>query len=98
MLLYVDDIIMASQDFDYLEEIKALFCSRYEMTDLGECKKYLDVRITRTKEGLAMDQTEYAESIINKYADYLGNRKVKKTPLPSNVNERISQEENLSND
>ena len=40
-----------------------------------------------------MDQTEYAESVINKYAHYLGNRKVKKTPLPSNVNERISQEE-----
>ena len=37
-----------------------------------------------------MDQTEYAESVINKYAHYL---KVKKTPLPSNVNERISQDE-----
>jgi hypothetical protein len=63
------------------------------MTDLGKCKKYLNVRIIRTKEKLAMDQTEYAESVINKYAHYLGNRKVKKTPLPSNVNERISQEE-----
>ncbi len=51
------------------------------------------VYIIRTKEKLAMDQTEYAESVINKYAHYLGNRKVKKTPLPSNVNERISQEE-----
>ena len=98
MLLYVDDIIIASQDFEYLKEIKAQFCSRYEMTDLGECKKYLNVRITRTKESLTMDQTEYAESIIKKYSDYLGNRKAKKTPLPSNVNERLSQEENLSDE
>jgi len=58
------------------------------MTNLGKCKKYLN------EESLAKNQTEYAESvIINKYAHYLGNRKVKKTPLPSNVNERISQEE-----
>ena len=45
-----------------------------------------------------MDQTEYAESVINKYAHYLGNRKTKKTPLPSNVNERLSQKENLSDE
>ena len=38
------------------------------MTDLGKCKKYLNVRIIRTKEKLAMDQTEYPEFVINKYA------------------------------
>jgi hypothetical protein len=64
MLLYVDDIIIASQDFDYLKEIKTQFCWRYEMTDLGECKKYLNVRITRTKESLTTDQTEYSLRII----------------------------------
>lgn len=96
ILVYVDDIIIASQDLEYLIEIKTQFCSKYEMTDLGECKKYLNVRITRTKESLMMDQTEYAESVIHKYSVYLGERKVKKTPLPSNVNERLTQKENLS--
>jgi hypothetical protein len=38
------------------------------MPDLGECNKYLNVRISWTKENLTMDLTEYAESIINKYA------------------------------
>jgi hypothetical protein len=98
LLLYVDDIIIASQDFEYLKEIKSQFCSRYEMTDLGECRKYLNVRITRTKESLTMDQSEYAQSIINKYSNYLGNRKAKKTPLPSNVNERLAIEEDLSDE
>ena len=45
-----------------------------------------------------MDQSEYAQSIINKYSNYLGNRKAKKTPLPSNVNERLAIEENLSDE
>jgi hypothetical protein len=45
-----------------------------------------------------MDQSEYAQSIINKYSNYLGNRKAKKTPLPSNVNERLAIEEDLSDE
>jgi predicted DNA-binding protein len=40
------------------------------MTDLGECKKYLNVRITRAK---SITQTEYVEFIVDKYADYLLN-------------------------
>ena len=51
-----------------LSQVKIKFCADYEMTNLGECKKYLNVRITRTKESLTMDQTKYAEFIMNKYS------------------------------
>jgi hypothetical protein len=44
MLLFVDDVIIASQDFDCLKEIKAQFCLRYKMIGLDECKKYLVLR------------------------------------------------------
>jgi hypothetical protein len=54
---------------------------------------YLSAYHTDHQESLTMDQTEYAESIINKYADYLGNRKIKKTSRPSDREIERSRED-----
>ena len=92
ILVYVDDIIIASKDECYIDEIKAAFTARFDMTDCGELKHYLNVRITRTGEYIAMDQTAFCDSILEKFASWMGPAtKTRKYPLPGDASDRLFQ-------
>jgi len=49
MLLYVDDILIASKNMKHVSELKALLGSEFEMKDLGEAKKILGMEIDRNR-------------------------------------------------
>ena len=62
------------------------------MTDCGELKHYLNVRITRTGEYIAMDQTAFCDSILEKFASWMGPAtKTRKYPLPGDASDRLYQ-------
>lgn len=50
MLLYVNDILIASFDKDHVNKLKAVLSSEFEMNDLGDAKKILGMEIIRNKE------------------------------------------------
>ncbi|CAA7027631.1 unnamed protein product [Microthlaspi erraticum] len=66
LLLYVDDILIASKDKKYVLELKALLSSEFEMKDLGEAKKILGMEITRdrVKGTLTISQERHVDQII----------------------------------
>ena len=90
ILVYVDDILIAHHDLSFICSIKESFCSTFDMTDMGEMKYFLNIKITRTANSLLMDQTTYAKKILAKFTDYLGIKKPKKYPFPDDAMDQLA--------
>ena len=92
--IYVDDIIIACSDVGYIKEVKARFCSRFDMTDMGELEHFLNVRVTRTKDCIRMDQTVYINKVLEVNEEYLGpTGKTRKQPLPATAMDAIGRDD-----
>ena len=50
LLLYVDDILMASNNKEKLKEVKMALSKEFQMTILGEPKEFLSISIRRDRE------------------------------------------------
>jgi len=61
MLLYVDDIILASDCSELLQEVKELLMSSFNMKFLGELHSFLGIKIDRSPEGIFLNQSYYFE-------------------------------------
>jgi len=49
LLLYIDDILIASKSRSAIDKLKKNSSSEFEMKDLGEAKKVLDMEIERDR-------------------------------------------------
>lgn len=69
VVLYVDDLIIASGNDELLKSTKHMLSNRFEMTDLGELKYFLGVEIeSNHKAGqVTMRQTSFLKSILIKF-------------------------------
>ena len=67
---------------------------------MGALEHFLNVRVTRTRRFIQLDQSVYTQKVLDKFADFLGPpQKTKKSPLPSDASERIARVEGeLSDD
>uniref|UniRef100_A0A251VD12 Putative ribonuclease H-like domain-containing protein n=1 Tax=Helianthus annuus TaxID=4232 RepID=A0A251VD12_HELAN len=63
LLLYVDDIITASDD-SFLHEIIASLSKEFAMTDLGNLHHFLGIQVTRSQDGLRLSQEAYINDIL----------------------------------
>ena len=65
LVLYVDDIILAGNNPEKLQEIKIKFCKTFHMKDLREPRMYLGMKIERDSKNkiLTLNQSEYTEKI-----------------------------------
>ncbi|KAG7532846.1 Zinc finger CCHC-type superfamily [Arabidopsis thaliana x Arabidopsis arenosa] len=70
LLLYVDDILIASKDKRSIEDLKALLGSEFEMKDLGEAKKILGMEIERdrSKGTLSISQEGYLLKLLGNFS------------------------------
>ena len=66
--LYVDDILLAENDKEYLLTVKAWLSSNFQMKDMGETAYILGVKITRDrpKRMLALSQESYIKKILER--------------------------------
>src|SRR6185436_15584113 len=70
LILYVDDILLASSDVGLLLETKKFLSSNFDMKDLGEASFVLGIEIhrDRTKGVLGLSQKAYLEKVLKKYS------------------------------
>ena len=54
LVLYVDDILLATNDMDLLVETKQLLFSHFYMKDLGKASYVLDIQILRDRPSVIM--------------------------------------------
>jgi hypothetical protein len=70
LILYVDDILLASSDVNLLLEMKKFLSSNFDMKDLGEASFILGIEIhrDRRKGVLGLSQKTYLEKVLKKYS------------------------------
>ena len=69
VLLFVDDLALASNSRKMLDGFKKSLMEKFEMKDLGELRWFLGMRITRDRERrtLGIDQSQYIEKMVSNY-------------------------------
>ena len=80
LVLYVDDILLASNDKNMLHEAKNFLSSHFDMKDLGDASYVLGIEINRdrTKGVLGLSQKAYIEKMLARY----NMQKCAATPVP----------------
>lgn len=80
ILVYVDDLVIASKDNEMISEIFSTIKKKFEIVDLGEIKFFLGIKIERNQDGdFLMSQTSYIDNIIESAG--LKDAKVSQFPL-----------------
>lgn len=66
LLLYVDDMLLASKYLEETKRVKKMLASRFEMKDLGHASRILGMDIQRDREGgvLTLSQSGYVKKIL----------------------------------
>jgi len=98
IVLYVDDMVIASNDKEKLKEIKEKLSAAFKMKDLGEPGTFLGMKIERDRKNKVMkiSQAEYTERVLERFNmsqttphdTPMVTRKVKKSSLKDSEKER----------
>ncbi|KAL0307710.1 UNVERIFIED_CONTAM: Retrovirus-related Pol polyprotein from transposon TNT 1-94, partial [Sesamum angustifolium] len=69
LVLYVDDILLASSDMGLLHETKVFLAKNFEMKDMGEASYVIGIEIhrDRSKRILGLSQKAYIEKVLAKF-------------------------------
>ena len=91
LLLYVDNMLVASSDMDEIQELKKQLLSEFDMKDLGAAKQILGMRINKDNQmsTLQLSKEEYIDRILKRFS--ISDAKPVNTPLASHF--RLSKDQ-----
>uniref|UniRef100_A0A2N9HCG1 Integrase catalytic domain-containing protein n=1 Tax=Fagus sylvatica TaxID=28930 RepID=A0A2N9HCG1_FAGSY len=65
VLVYVDEILVASNDLSQIETFKHALSTNFKTKDLGPLKYFLGLKVARSQKGIFLNQRKYALDILN---------------------------------
>jgi len=77
--IYVDDIIFGSTNDSLYKEFSQDMQYEFEMSMMGEFKKFLGLQIKQTKNGIFINQSKYCKDLIHRFG--MENAKHMDTPM-----------------
>ena len=83
LIVYVDDIILTSDDHVEQERLKRVLASDFEIKDLGGLKYFLGMEFSRSKRGIFVSQRKYVLDLLSE-TGLLG-CKAAETPIEHNL-------------
>ena len=83
LLLYVDDMIITSDDLSSIQELKVFLSQQFEMKNLGHLSYFLGLEITHSTDGLYITQAKYASKLLSRAG--LTDSKTVNTPVEVNA-------------
>ncbi|KAM2714488.1 hypothetical protein EV2_044230 [Malus domestica] len=86
LLVYVDDIILAGNNIQAIEDTKSFLMKQFKLKDLGQLKYFLGIEIARSSKGITLSQRKYALEILED-AGHLG-AKPATSPMEQNLSLR----------
>ena len=66
--LYVDDMLIVSNNLNNIMEMKRFLSSTFKMKDLGQVDTILSVKIKRNSRRYVLSQSHYIEKVQNKFS------------------------------
>ncbi|MBW0502369.1 hypothetical protein O181_042084 [Austropuccinia psidii MF-1] len=91
LYVHVDDIAIFGKDVD---TFKIEISKEFEIKDIGEADLMLGVKVTQTKDFIALDQQHFSESLLELYG--MSDCRPVATPLVPNHHLSLASEEELS--
>ncbi|KAI3728566.1 hypothetical protein L6452_17204 [Arctium lappa] len=79
LCLYVDDMLIIGSDDKMIKSTKDMLKSKFDMKDLGLADVILGIKITRTQNGMVLNQTHYVDKILEKFNE--GDTSIARTPI-----------------
>ena len=69
LLLYVDDMLIASKNRSSIDKLKVQLSSEFEMKDMGESRRILGMKIERdrVKRRVSLTQKAYLQKVLQKF-------------------------------
>ena len=67
ILVWVDDILIATDNLNYMKKIKANLMSKFKMKDLGQIRKFLGIEFEVLPNEIRMSQRGYLEKILTRF-------------------------------
>ena len=95
LLLYVDYMIITSDDFSGIQELMDFLSQQFEMKYLGHLSYFLGLEITHSIDGLYITQAKYASKLLSQAG--LIDSKTVDTPVELNAHLTPSGGKSLSN-
>ena len=85
LLLYVDDMLIASRSMKAVKGLKRALSDEFEMKDMGLALKILGIEIyrNRSEEKLYLSQCEYLKKVLVRFG--MDKDKPVETPLPGHI-------------
>ena len=65
ILVYVDDILIASNDVDAMNMFKQFLDSKFKLKDLGTLKYFPGLEVERTSKGISLCQRKYTLKLLS---------------------------------
>nr|GMD45756.1 Retrovirus-related Pol polyprotein from transposon TNT 1-94 [Ipomoea batatas] len=82
LLVYVDDVVLASPDKTQIQMIKEHLHSVFQIKDLGPLKYFLGLEIARSKRGISVNQRKYALELLDS-TGFMHSKPVKSPMVPT---------------
>ena len=64
LVVYVDDILIASNNVQAVDELKVSLDQHFELKDLGGLKYFLGLKIARSNKGIILCQRKFASEML----------------------------------
>lgn len=87
LIVYVDDMIITTDDVDEIKSLKENLFKEFEMKDLGDLKYFLGIEVLRSPRGIFLRQKKYILDILAE----TGLLECKQTPIMLNHGLRIKE-------
>ncbi|XP_035542712.1 uncharacterized mitochondrial protein AtMg00810-like [Juglans regia] len=88
LLVYVDDIVVASNSLDCINSLKGFLNTHFKIKDLGSLRYFLGIEVAKSAQGIHLCQRKYTLDILSD----LGNLGSKPAKLPMDQNLKFSKD------
>ena len=89
LIIYVDDMLIASSSMSKIKLLKAQLSKKFEMKDLGEAKQILGMRIWRSTGCIKLSQQKYLQKILDRFQC----AHVRRTDLPLGAEFKLTKDQ-----